>query len=413
MPLFIAKRYLFSPKSNNAINVITLISMLGIMVGTAATILVLSVFNGFTGFIDSLFSAMDADLRIEAAEGKSFVDSEELTKKIKANTAVFALSKTIEDKAILNYLDRQAGAVIKGVDTVFRLINPIDSIEYVYNGKYDFRPIHGISQGVLGTQVAANLNLNANLYDEDNPIKVFVKTGGAIKMGNPMLSFKNEQMYASGIFTVQKEYDDKYVLVDINFARDLFDYKDKITAYELALKNPNQVEKVKRELQAVLGKELRVLTLQDKHTTLYKVMRNEKWVSYLILTLLLTIVSVNIIGSLSMIVIEKTKDIAVMKAIGATDELIRRVFLTEGLLVGGIGGISGLLIGGILALLQIQFGFVKLNGGESFRVDAFPVQLQTFDFVVVFLTVLFLSVVASLYPSMRAAQITVNEGIKQ
>jgi lipoprotein-releasing system permease protein len=408
--LFISKRYLFSPKSNNAINAITLISMIGIAVGTAAMILVLSVFNGLTGFIEDLFSAMDSDLRIESSEGKSFTDDSILYEKVAKFPGVKLVSRTIEEKAILNYFDRQAGAVMKGVDKNFVKINPIDAEEFLYEGTYSFDVVNEYPRGVLGSQVAATLNASTN--DIDNPIKIFVKTQGAIKIGNPMLSFKNELMFPAGYFSVQKEYDERYVLIDLDFARDLFNYQDRLTAYEIGLENPENAEDIKKDLQKMLGKSFQVLTLRDKHATLYKVMRNEKLVSYLILTLLLIIVSVNIIGCLSMIVLEKTRDIAVLKAMGATDNLIRRVFLMEGLLVGGIGCIAGVIIALVLAVLQMQYGFLKLNGGASFRVDAFPIALNFWDFVGVILTVVGLSVLASIYPAKRAMIIEVSEGIK-
>lgn len=411
LPLYISKRYLFAPKSNNAINIITGVSIVGIAVGTAAMILVLSIFNGLTGFIESLFDAIDSDLRIEAALGKTIPDSDSVFQLLQKYPKIAVVSKTIELKVGLEYYDRQAQAVIKGVDAQFTRTNPIDSVAYLYEGSYDLRPINGVYRAVLGSQVAETLN--ASTADESFPIKVFVPTDGPIKLGNPMPSFKTDVILPVGYFSIQKEYDEQYVLTDLTFARGLMGSADKLTAYEIGLKNKGDAERVKEDLKQLLGEKYKILTIKDKHETLYKVMRNEKRVSALILVLLVILVTVNIVGSLSMIVLEKTRDIAVLKSYGATAQTIRSIFLSEGLWVGGIGVFAGMIFGLGIAYLQVHWGFIKLGGGDSFRITAYPIEVHFWDCTFVGITVLGLSMLASLYPSFKAANITIVEGLRQ
>ncbi len=411
LPFYISKRYLFAPKSNNAINIITGVSIAGITVGTAAMILVLSIFNGLTGFIESLFDAIDSDLRVEATIGKTIPDSDSIFQLLQKQPEINVVSKTIELKVGLEYYDRQAQAVIKGVDAQFTRTNPIDSSAYLYEGSYDLRPINGIYRAVLGSQVAETLN--ASTADESYPIKVFVPTDGPIKLGNPMPSFKTDVIMPVGYFSIQKEYDEQYVITDLTFAKGLMSSSDRITAYEIGLKNKGNAESVKKNLIKILGKDYKVLTIKDKHETLYKVMRNEKRVSALILILLVILVTVNIVGSLSMIVLEKTKDIAVLKSFGANNQMIRNIFLSEGVWVGSIGVVTGMSVGLLIAYLQIETGFIKLGGGDSFRITAYPIDVHFLDCIFVSFTVLGLSILASLYPSFKAANISIVEGLKQ
>jgi lipoprotein-releasing system permease protein len=214
-----------------------------------------------------------------------------------------------------------------------------------------------------------------------------------------------------GYFSVQKEYDEKFILTDFDFARRFMRLEGELSAYELRLSDIRLVDEVKERLEAALPPGYKVLTWYEQHQTLYRVMRNEKYITYLILTLMLAIAAVNIVGSLSMIVLEKTRDIAVLKSVGGDIQLIRRIFLLEGLLVGGIGVSIGMGLAFIFGLLQEHYGIIKLYGGESFRVSAFPIEMQAADFLLIFVTVMGLSVLASLYPSRRAAQIRIAEGL--
>ncbi|MEZ4775964.1 MAG: ABC transporter permease [Bacteroidia bacterium] len=404
LSFYIARRYLFSKKSSNAINVITWVSMAGIGVGTAALILVLSVFNGLTTFIEGLFAAMDPDIKIVAARGQVFEHSDDIYRKLSEHPEVVAITRTIEGRVWLEYVDNQTYGTIKGVEEDFLSVNRVDT--FVYAGEYNFKPRNGVSQAVLGSVIAANLS--AEIDNDFRPISVsYIPQNASIS--NPI---NTDFIFPSGYFSVQKEYDEKYILTDFYFVRDLFELKNEISAYELRLTNTDRAGPVKKQLEALIGPDYEVLTWYEQHQTLYKVMRNEKYVSYLILVLMLAIAAVNIVGSLSMIVLEKTRDIAVLKSMGATQGTIRKIFLADGLLVGSVGGICGVVVALITGLAQKYLGFIQLNGGESFRVKAFPIELQFGDFVLVALTVITLSVLASVYPSLQASRVRVVQGLR-
>ena len=404
LPFFIARRYLFSKKSSNAINVITWVSILGIGVGTAALILVLSVFNGLTDFIEGLFSAMDPDIKIVAARGQVFEYDGDIYRQIESHPDVAALTRTIEGRVWLEYIDNQTYGVLKGVEKDFLAINRLDT--FVYAGEYDFGERNGMTQALFGSIVASNLS--ADMENEFQPISIsFLPKDASVT--NPI---NRDFVFPSGYFSIQKEYDEKYVITDFYFVRELFGLRNEISAYEIKLKNIEEAARVKEELQALIGEEYEVLTWYEQHKTLYRVMRNEKYVSYLILVLMLAISAVNIVGSLSMIVLEKTRDIAILKSMGANASRIRRIFLADGLLVGGIGGILGVLVALVSGLAQKYYGFIQLHGGESFRVKAFPIELQLNDFILVSITVIILSVLASLYPSLQASRVRIAEGIR-
>jgi len=411
LPFFIARRYLFAKKSSNAINVITLVAMTGIAVGTAALIVVLSVFNGISGLIGSLFAAIDPDIKVMPAKGKTFVEDSASYARIRARAEVAYVARTFEGKAGLQYRDRQTFATLKGVEADFTQVATIDSTAYLYEGSFDLSPTaDSIAQGVFGSVVAGSLA--ADRTDDAHPISVFVP-GDDVSLLNPTSAVRRSELFIAGYFSTQKEYDSKYVFVDFDYARTLFGKENELTAYEVRLKNPSKAGAVARSLAKDLGPDFKVLTRHEQHATLYRVMQNEKYVSYLILVLMLVIASVNIIGSLSMIVIEKTRDIAVLKAAGAPASLIRRIFLTEGLLVGGIGTGAGLLFATGFVLLQQQYGFLRLSGGDSFIVDAFPMEMHLADLLLIGGTVLSLAIVAAIYPARKAAEITVVEGLRK
>jgi lipoprotein-releasing system permease protein len=411
LPFFIARRYLFSKKTSNAINIITLISMVGIMVGTAALIIVLSVFNGLSSLLEGLFAAIDPDVKVVAAEGKYFVEDEDLRARLEALPEVAVLTRSLEDRVVMQYFDKQVVATLKGVDEKFAVANPIDSSAYLWEGSYSFEPHAGVQQGVFGQGVAARLSLNVN--DRVHPIAIKVLNDQANSLADLGQAIIFESLFPAGLFSVQKEYDDKYVLVDLAFARDLFSVPQGVSAYEIALHDLKDLDQVKAKIEGILGPEYRVITWYEQHESLYRVMRNEKYIGYLILTLLLAIAAINIVGSLSMIVLEKTRDIAVLKSMGATTRLIRRTFLLEGVLVGGIGVGVGMALAFTFGILQQEFGILRLQGGENFRISAFPLEMRLEDFVLIFLTVTSLSLLAALYPAFKAAQVGVVEGLRK
>jgi len=380
-------------------------------VGTAALVIVLSVFNGLSSLLEGLFAAMDPDLKIVATQGKSFVEDEDLIKKLKDHPDVAVLTRTIEDRVVMQYFDKQVVATIKGVEDNFTEANEINSDAYVWEGEYDFSKKNGIDQGVFGQGVAAQLSLNIN--DHVNPIQIQIlndKAKGVLDLANAIIY---ESIFPAGLFSIQKEYDDRYVLVSLEFAKELFEYGDRVSSYEIAIDDLDHVDEVKASLEEILGPEYQVVTWYEQHESLYRVMRNEKYIGYLILTLLLAIAAINIVGSLSMIVLEKTRDIAVLKSMGATTKLIRSIFLMEGVLVGGIGVSIGMIIAYGFGILQQQYGLLTLSGGENFRINAFPIEMRFSDFMLIFFTVTGLSLLAAIYPSFKAAQVEVVEGLRK
>ncbi len=404
LPYFIARRYLFAKKSSNAINVITWVSISGIGVGTAALIIVLSVFNGLTQFIEDLYSSFDPDIKITAARGQTFEHNDSLLAIIQADPQVEAATFTLEGRVWFEYADNQTYGILKGLPADYDRINRLDTT--ILLGDYTFAPVNGVAQAVLGIGLA-KYQLNTNLENDIVPIKVSYIPQGS-RMNLPTKDLNTDVFFPAGYFQVQKEYDDRYVLMDIDFVRTLFQAENQISSYEIKLFNLDHADQVKSRLSAALGESFEIKTWYEQHETLYRVMRNEKYVTFLILVLMIAILAINIVGSLSMIVLEKTRDIAVLQSMGGTRSLIRQIFMGEGLLVGTIGGAIGLGIAFGFALLQMQFGIVELHQGVLL-----PMKLRASDFILVSLAVLCLSFLASIYPSRSAASITVVEGLRQ
>ncbi len=409
-PIQIARRYLFSSKSKNAINIIIMVCILGIAIVTAALILVLSVFNGLTAYIEGQFSAIDPDIKIVAAEGKFFQEDDQLYATLLTLQDVDAVTRTIEDRVWLEFFDNQALGVIKGVEADFHDVNPIDS--FIYRGGIRQEPKYGIAQGVFGSEIAARLSVDMDNSSDHVSIYHVPPDARLKSVLDASTAINVERMFPSGYFSVQKPYDEKYVFTHFSFAQKFFSAENQLSAYELKTSSFKKVDKVKEKLEVMLGDEYEVLTWYEQHKTLYRVMRNEKFISYLILVLMLALVSVNIVGSLSMIVIEKRKDVSVLRAMGSSPGMIRQVFLILGLFIGGIGGGLGVYWAACIGFVQEYYGFIPLPGGDSFSVKSIPIELAFLDFLLVFLTVIFLSTLASLYPARQAASVEIVEGLK-
>lgn len=412
LPFHIARRYLFAHKSSNAINVIIWISIGGIAVCTAALIIVLSVFNGLSHFIEDLFSVFDPDIKIVAAQGHWIPDNEEVYAELLAHPDIAAISRSVQSKVLLSYVDQYTIGTLKGVDDQFTDVSPLDSSEYLYEGSYNLEQRSGVYQAVMGSIIGHKLI--ADRYDENRPIEVmYIPQGKDASFSNLSRNLRTSSIFPVGYFAVQKEYDEQFVVADFDFVRDFLDIGPQISAYELRLYDIDRVEAVKEMLGKSLGPTYKVLSWYEQHNTLYQVMKNEKYISYLIVTLMLALVAVNIVGSLSMIVLEKKRDIAVLKSMGADYQLVRHIFIMEGLLVGAWGLGIGMSVALLFGALQHYFGLIKLQGGDSFKVQAFPISMELPDFMLVFVTVLALTVFASLYPSRKAAEIEVVEGLRR
>lgn len=407
---YIARRYLFSKKSSNAINLITWISIIGIAVGAGALIIVLSVFNGLTQYIENLYGMFDPDIKIVAAEERYFDFEPDAFAEILASPNVKAVSRTIEGEVLFKYFDNKAAGLLKGVETDFPEIVPLH--EAVYDGDYKFDPRSGVVQGIFGYVIQTHLT--ADRTDENFPIDVlYIPQGEKLSLRRLPQAIRQDRIFPAGTFNVQSEYDAEYVITDFGFVQNLIGKEDQISAFEVKLEDADLTSRTVKVLQKKLGKDYKVLDRYGQHETLYKVMRNEKLISYLILTLMLVIAAVNIVGSLSMIVLEKTRDISILKSMGMRWQDIRKLFLLDGLLIGTLGGGIGMALAFIFYLLQISFGLVKLQGGATTAIEAFPIKAIGMDFFLVFMTVIVLALIAALYPSYKASQVGITQGLNQ
>ena len=390
---FIARRYLFAKKSHNIINVISGISAAGIMVGTMALIIVLSVFNGFEHVIVSLFNTFDPDIRITLVEGKTFHEGDLAVDKIKQLKGVVRYTDVLEENALLRSNDRQYFATIKGVSLDYQKSSGLDSM--IVEGDFILES-KGSPYAVAGRGVAYYLGLNPQ--DMVHKLEIYVPRRDA-SAARPDQAFNSASLFTSGIFSIQDDFDSKYVLLPIDFTRELLDYTDEVSAVELGLKKGIETEQIQMELQKIVGPKFKIENRFQQQSTLYRLMKSEKLAVFFILGFILLIASFNVIGSLSMLIIEKKKDIKILWSMGADGRLIRRIFLVEGLLVTTLGALTGLILGAIVCWAQQQFGIVKLQvSGGSFLIDSYPVSMQLFDFVMVFLTVFFIGLAAVILP---------------
>ncbi|RUT78322.1 FtsX-like permease family protein [Ancylomarina longa] len=391
LPFYIAKRYLFSKKKQNVINIISLISVIGVSVGTMSLVIVLSVFNGFDGLITNLFGSFDPDLKILPGEGKTFIPDSTFEQVKKLKQVVF-YSEVLEENALLKYGNRQRPAIVKGVDEEFSLMTGIDTMMVEGNFVLN-RPNQQFA--VLGYGVAANLGVGLSFVD---PIKFYVPRRNA-KLGlNPMDAFNVEYLYPSGYFMIQADFDAQYVLVPLQFARKLFDYDREVSAIELSIGDKEEIEEVKQQIQSLVGNGFVVKNRFELHSVLFKMMQSEKMAIFFILAFILLIASFNVIGSLTMLIIDKKQDISTLRSMGATEKTIQKIFLLEGWLISILGAFIGIFLGSVICLLQIQYGFIEFPGGGSFIVNSYPVELQISDIFIIFTTVVLIGYIASRFP---------------
>ncbi len=392
--LFMAWRYLFSKKSHNLINIISLVSMIGLAVGTAALIIVLSVFNGFENVIKSLYHTFNPDLMITVKQGKTFEINRFPLEKIKTWPGIAQVVQVVEEDALFKYNDKQYIGKIKGLSENYEKVNRIDTAMrsgsfVLQSGKADF--------AVLGVGVAWSLGVN--LRDAGDLLTVFVPRRGSPSSFNFSNAFNRDAIRPAGVFSIQQDFDEKYVLVPLRFARKLLNYKQEVTSVEIYLKKGADADKIQSEIKKILGTTFQVQNRFQQNETLFKIMKSEKTAIYLILVFILILASFNMIGSLSILIVEKVKDIATLKSMGANVRVVRRIFLKQGLLISLISGGTGLIIGFVVLWLQQTYGLVQLGSTQGdFIINAYPVRMQLFDFIYVFLTVQLIGLLASWYP---------------
>jgi lipoprotein-releasing system permease protein len=393
LSFYIAKRYLFSKKRTNLINIISAISVAGIAIGTIGLIIGLSGFNGFDNLIKSLFSSFDPDLKITLTEGKSFDAGSQEFREIRKMKDVLFFSEVVEDNALLRYENRQVLATVKGVSNDYSKMTGLDTM--IIDGGFLLNDSDR-QYAVIGQGVAYFLSLGLNTI---NPINIYVPQKGR-KTGNTVEgSFNQGYIYPSGIFSVQQEIDSRYIIVPIAFARHIFEIAEKVNSVELKLRSGASVNNVQDTISAKLGNRFVVKTRYQQHDYLYRTMQGEKYAVYLILILILIIASFNIVGSLTMLIIDKKDDISILQSMGADRQLIRNIFLFEGWSASILGALSGTVIGMGLCQAQIAFGLVKLQGnGGSFIIDAYPMKIVPFDIMLILCSVVLIGFLAAWFP---------------
>jgi lipoprotein-releasing system permease protein len=392
LSLYIAKRYLFAKKSRNAINIISAVSVAGVAVGTMALIIILSVFNGLEKMVSNIFNTFDPDIKITASQGKTFIPDTARLKLLAKVDGLSCYSLTIEDNALLKYGSRQYIATIKGIDENYALVSNIDSS--MFEGEFMLKNEKGRPYAIPGIGVANYLGIRVNFI---TPLEIiFPRKSGSANL-NAENSLNNKFIFPSGIFEVEKEYDSKYVYIPLDFARELTENETGVTTLEIKFrKNANPVA-VERSVKNIFGKGFTVQNKYEQQEIFYKVMRSERLAIFFILTLILIIASFNIIGSLTMLIIEKERDIEILKSLGADNNLIRKIFIFEGWLISIIGAIAGIILGFGICWLQQKYGLVKLNS-QSLIMDSYPVVMKIKDFIVVPGTVLLIGYWAAWYP---------------
>ena len=386
LPLFIANRYLLAKKSHNLINIITWISILGISVGSFALIVVLSAFNGLEKVISSMNNRLTPDLQISPVKGKTIDLTAFPLGQLKDIQGVEYVIPTITEDALFRANDKQHIGQVKGVGLEYQKIDRLNEVVFG-GGDLVLSDEDEHYFAIPGAGVAWYLGINA--YNPYAMVRIYVpKRGNATQMSLEN-SFNSDVVTVRSVFSTEQELDEKLVLVPFDMLSELLEYEDKATNVEVFTTQNADINKVKKSVSAIIGANYSVKNQQEQQETLYKIMRSEKWAVYVILTFILILATFNVVGSLSMLMIDKRKDTEILKAMGADNSLIQRIFLNEGLLISVAGGIIGLLLGIVLVLLQQQFGFIKFGtGGGNYVVDAYPVLLKLKDVLLIFATIL-------------------------
>ncbi len=393
LSLFIARHYFFSKKSTNVINLISLISVVGIAIGTMALIVILSIFNGLEELIISRYNSFDPDFRIEAVKGKTFRVDSNLFRQVAAIDGVKSLVPVVEENALVKYGDKYFPAHLMGVTGDFIKLSGMDSL--ITAGQFLLKD-DSVTTAVIGQSIAGILGLHLNTY---KPLSIYVPRRLKKVTMNPDKAFKRKMVLPVGTFSVEPEIDE-FILLPISFVSRLLDYKDQLTGLEIAVNKNVREKDIRKSLTGIFGDTVVVKNRFEQHQFIYKIMRTEKVIVFLILALILLIASFNVIGSLTMLIIEKRKDIKTFNALGMSMQKIKAIFLAEGWMITIIGVVLGIVFGFVFCLLQTHFGLIKLNGyqNDAFIIQAYPVSMHISDFVLVFLTVVAIGYIAARYP---------------
>lgn len=386
--IYIAKRYLFSKKSTHAINIISGISMLGVFIGSAALIIILSGFNGFEKVIKQLYSNFSPELKIEPVKGKTFNPETPYFTELHKNSALFSFTEVLEEKALISYGDRKTLCNIKGVSAEF--LNNQELQKTIVAGTFDLNA-HNHPSAVMGALIQSTLSVNVN--DDYTALQIYSPKRNVVNSINPADEFVQKNIYPAGVFSIQQDFDN-IVVTPLSFTRELLEQPIEVSSLELNFKEGTNINQMQQDIESKIGANFTVKNRKEQNAALYKILNSEKAATFFILTFIFIIAIFNIVGSLTMLVMDKRKDIAILSSLGASKRLIQGVFFFEGMLISWIGCIAGIVIGLLFCLAQLQYGLIKMGSATS-ALDAYPVDLQFANVVLVFLTVTIISVIAA------------------
>lgn len=395
VPFYIARRYLFSKKSHNAINIISMVCVCGVVIATIAVVCALSVYNGFNDLVAGMFSSFDPELKISPRTGKVFDPTMAEFQKVKQLPDIAYFGEVLQDNALVRYHDRQDIAIIKGVDDNFSHLTQIDSI--LIDGSFILKD-EVADYATLGVGLSSKLGAKPGFA---SPLEIYVpKRDEKVNLSNPASSFNQEYAYIGGVFLInQQVYDEGYMILPLSLVRQLLKYDKEVSSIELKLTDGADISSVRKQIKAILGDQFTVQDRYEQQEASFKMMQVEKWMTFLILSFILAIALFNVVGSLSMLMIEKKDDVRTLRNMGASDSLIRRIFLFEGWMISGFGALIGIVIGLVLCLLQQTYGIIKLGQtAGAFIIDAYPVRVIFTDLLTAFITVAAIGFMAAWYP---------------
>lgn len=409
MVLQFAWRYFKGKKSTQAIQLISWVSVLAMAIGTAALIIVLSVFNGFESFIKNLYSDFYPQLKITSVKGKTFEENNNLIYQLKNIKGVETISKTLNEKVLFSYDENQVIATLKGIDTNYNHVTNMN--KNVRYGKMDFIKDSALVPIVLGIGISNRLGAS-----EESPLPIncySFKKESSNSIMDMAQAYNSNYFSVTGVYYLQEDIDNQYAFAPLETVQLLSQHEHELSALEISFSkdaNEQDIQQTINKFIAPYG--LQSATRYEQNKTLYFILKSERWAVYSILSLMLLIASFNIIGSLSMLVIEKQKDISILKAMGMQNSQIKKIFMATGILLSVIGASIGCLLATIVCFLQQQFGIVKLGGNGSFLIEAYPVKMKIEDFVLVMITVVIIATLASLIPSMKASKRPIELSVK-
>lgn len=403
-----AWRYFKGKKSTQAVQIISWVSVFAMAIGTAAIIIVMSVFNGFETFIKDLYSDFYPQIKISAIQGKTFTSNANYMYQLSHIKGIQDISETLEEKVLLNYHDEQVIITMKGVDRQYQKVSKIaDKVKY---GKMDFESASEIPPTLIGIGISNKLGAT-----ETSPLPVTCyafnqKANGIQDIGNAYFSTLFE---VKGVYVLQDEIDNQYAFTPLQVLQELVQKPSSISAIEIALKSDADEDAICKQIEALsYSKQLKIETRYEQNKTLYFILKSERWAVFAILVLMLIIASFNIVACMSMLVMDKEKDIAILKTMGMQELSIKRIFIGTGIILSLIGALIGSLLAYIICFLQQQFGLIKLGSSDAFLIEAYPVKMQFSDFVLIIITVIFIAVIASWYPAIKASKKAIELRVK-